>query len=284
MKKLLLFFYVFILAASSFATGQDGDVIYINGEQWSLLIKPVDWDSTLYFTLKDALPKERSYSTANWDGYTGHWSVKSKRLVLDSITVRFYDKSTRKEWQESLPEAQMRRIFKDYYVKNDIVATWLTKNIRMAQGKTVYYEHMGYERNHELEQIFTIKQGKVKGRKSFQNRLVVDGYTFTNLLRSPTVLKARFPLQIENYPELEGEGSISFSVKDIQVDASGNLLDCDVRARIGRYPNLTEVKELAQEMKEKLMVIRPWKTVLINGDYYLFNTKHGFSFIYRLDR
>ena len=46
MKKLLLFFYVFILAASSFAMGQDGDVVYINGDYY--LFKPKYGFSFIY--------------------------------------------------------------------------------------------------------------------------------------------------------------------------------------------------------------------------------------------
>lgn len=37
------------------ATGQSCDVIYINGEQWWLMARPIDKDSALYTRLRDFL-------------------------------------------------------------------------------------------------------------------------------------------------------------------------------------------------------------------------------------
>ena len=47
------------MSLSAYATGQEGDVIYIDGIQWELLGKPVYADSTLSRTLKEALPLAR---------------------------------------------------------------------------------------------------------------------------------------------------------------------------------------------------------------------------------
>ena len=54
------------------------------------------------------------------------------------------------------------------------MASWLTDDIRVATGKMIYYQHMGFERNYEYEQIFTIREGKVIGKQDYHN-YVVDG-------------------------------------------------------------------------------------------------------------
>lgn len=50
----ILFLFVFLYIK---ATGQSCDVIYINGEQWWLMARPIDKDSALYARLRDFLPK-----------------------------------------------------------------------------------------------------------------------------------------------------------------------------------------------------------------------------------
>ena len=169
----------FALCAS--ATGQEGDVIMIDGERWNLLGKPIDHDSVLYHRLLEVLPKDRSINTANWDGYRGYWSIKDNRLCLDHIEIELYDKDKKRSHVENIPAADMRKVFGKYYQQKEIVATWFTAEIRAAKGNTLYYVHSGYYRNLEYEQLLTIKQGKVTNRQTYHNRVVVkDGFSFDN--------------------------------------------------------------------------------------------------------
>ena len=181
MKRLLVFIYAFFASIGMFATGQDGDRILIDGEMWVLLGKPLHADSLLHSSLMNILPKDRTITTANWDGYTGYWSIHDDRLVLDSITVSFWDDDARKYWQERLPASDMRQVFSRYYDNNDITATWLTDTIRIGKGEQIFYMHAGFMRNHEYEQLLAINRGKVTGRKSYHNRVVVDGFSFSML-------------------------------------------------------------------------------------------------------
>ncbi|MBO7140795.1 MAG: hypothetical protein J6W19_09530 [Prevotella sp.] len=282
MKKLFAVIYALTVAVGAFATGQDGDVIYIDGERWSLLIKPVEYDSILYFSLKAALPKERSWSTANWDGYTGYWSIRDERLCLDSITVEVYDQETKQRNEQRIAEADMQRLFKDYYTKDGIVASWLSKDIRAAKGKKIYYQHSGYERNHEYEQVLTVKNGKVTACQAYHNKVVAEGFSLSDL-KGQEDIKARFPLHLEASPELKGVKRIIFSVKHISLDASGNLLDCEVTAKVKLQDDkeFRNIEGLAKEMKAMLKDIRPWKTLLINGEYVP-EERHGFTIPYFL--
>lgn len=69
------------------ATGQSCDVIYINGEQWWLMARPIDKDSALYTRLRDFLPENHCMSTANWDGYTAFWKIEDSCLYLQRMEI-----------------------------------------------------------------------------------------------------------------------------------------------------------------------------------------------------
>lgn len=58
-KKMIFSIVMLWMSLSTYATGQDGDIIYIDGMQWELLGKPVYADSTLSRTQKVALPVAR---------------------------------------------------------------------------------------------------------------------------------------------------------------------------------------------------------------------------------
>lgn len=55
MKKILICIQFLLLTTVAYATGQDSDVIYINGTRWALLDRPVCRDSLLYHHLKAVL-------------------------------------------------------------------------------------------------------------------------------------------------------------------------------------------------------------------------------------
>ena len=60
MKRFLVCFYALFATIGMFATGQDGDRIFIDGEMWVLLGKPLHADSLLHSSLINILPKDRS--------------------------------------------------------------------------------------------------------------------------------------------------------------------------------------------------------------------------------
>jgi hypothetical protein len=243
-----------------------------------LLGSPITDD--LYTRIKEILPEGRSRTTANWEGYTIHWSIKDNKLLLDSITVNFYNKKTQQYRQQRIPEADMCRVFKNYYQKNDIVATWATAKIRAAKGNLVYYEHESYTRNLEYEQIFTIDKGIITVRQSFHNK-VIDGFSRIDIIRNREKIKEMFPLHTEAYPELKDKKSIYILVKDIRVDSSGNLIDCNVTVKVSTHDDEQNFEGLANEVKDILKKIHPWRTLLIYGEYIAAD-RYGFAFRYDL--
>ena len=276
MKRLFIFITLTLMSLTMYATGQEGDIIYIDGEQWELLGKPIYADSVLSRELKKALPKERGINTANWAGYTAYWSIQQEKLYLDSIRYVIYD-SAPKSRTECLPSKAMRRIFKKYASRKRIVATWFNNEIRVAKGKQLYYVHEGYTRNYEHERVISIEQGKVCGTKDYQN-YVVDGFSFDKYRpKNNAELREKFPLHIEQYPELADAKRIVFNIKRARVDAQGNLVECEVKVF---RPN--DNPRLAAEMAEAMKAYRPWRVMFINGEYRAYGIE-GYTIPYNLN-
>ena len=277
MKRLVLFFTLALVAMTTHATGQEGDIIFIDGKQWTLLGKPVYADSVLRDELKAALPEGRPIITSNWAGYTAYWSIWQETLCLDSIKYDLYDEATKKTHTECLPSDILLRLFMNYADGKRIVAAWLNDDIRVASGKMIYYVHDGYRRNYENEQIISIGQGRVTGRQVYHN-YVVDGFAFDNYRpKNHAELREKFPLHIEEYPELAGAKRVVFSIRRARVDAQGRLVECEVRVlKPGDNPRL------ASEMAESLKAYHPWRVSYINGEY-LANGIQGYTFSYILE-
>ena len=276
MKKNTIISIVMLLATlSSYATGQEGDIIYIDGEQWELLGKPVYADSVLSRELKEALPKGRGFTTSNWAGYTAYWSIQQEQLCLDSILYEIYDHDPKKSRTQCLSSDTLYRVFSKYVDGKRIIATWFDGDIRLAKGDMMYYVHSGFERNYENERFVTLDHGKVCEMKDFQN-YIVEGFSFDRsaLNRWPgkniqpmtnAEIRELFPLHIENYPELADVKKIIFSVKRARVDASGHLVECEVRVL---QPKDAECNpRLAAEMAEAMKAYHPWRVTYINGEY-----------------
>ena len=289
MKRLIFCILVATAALSSWATGQRGDVIFIDGERWNLLGGPIQADSALSRHLREVLPEDRGWSSDNWKGYIAYWSIRNERLCLDSIQISIYNSETRKENCQCVPDADMRNVFHDYYNNEDIVATWYTGRIRVGRGNRVRYEHMGFDRNVEHEQIFTLKEGIVTDCVTYHNEIAVEGFSFRDLdsPRREKEFYEKMHFIDENYPELDpdkvGKDQIKviFSVSDIQVDTLGNLVDCKVK--VPRIVGLDSDEELndriAQDMKAVLMSIRPWKLLKIYGEYTPDSKSCSFAYI-----
>ena len=156
------------------------------------------------------------------------------------------------------------------------MASWLTDDIRVATGKMIYYQHMGFERNYEHEQIFTIREGKVIGKKDYHN-YVVDGFAFDKV-KSNSDIRKLFPLKTEKYPELANVKRIIFNIRQARVDMHGNLVECEVKVL---KPG--DNQQLAEEMTQLLKAYHPWKVSFINGEFRAFGIEH-YTFPYPLDQ
>ena len=272
MKRLLLLLLA-LAPAVAFATGQAADIIYINGQKWWLMGRPVGADSALYVNVRERLPRYVQESTANWDQFVGYWNLDGEWLVLDSIVCVVYEDSTYKESHEmSLSQATMREVFGNYYRNGKIMATWLTDTIRVAQGERIFYEHMGWNRHYETEMMLEVKEGLVVGRTLYINRMVIDGFYFEEDAPPEkwNEFKKGFLPVIEKYHVFDTLSGIYISVSREVVDTLGNMTDVEVEVMYHNYmnnpmPELTDA--LVKEFKQYLMSIRPWRVWYLNGEY-----------------
>lgn len=279
MKKLLFLLTLTLASLTTHATGYESDIIYIDGTQWELLGRPVYADTTLLHNLKVVLPKDRTIRSSNWDGFMTYWTIQQGKLCLDSIQYQLYDSSTKKTWAESLPLDTLRRLFNKYVEGNRIVATWFTNDIRLAKGKVIWYQHSFFERNYENEQIISIAQGKVTKKQEFHN-YKKEGFSFDQVrdTDSPKTIKEKFPIHLENYPELADAKRVVFSIRKARVDEKGNLVECEVKVL---KPDDNE--RLAAEMAEALKAYHPWRVMYINGEYRAYGIEY-WTFPLRLDK
>ena len=286
-KKMIFSIVMLWMSLSAFATGQEGDVIYMDGIQWELLGKPVYADSILSHQLKEALPKDRGFTSANWSGYTAYWSIWKEKLCLDSIQYQIYDDSSLFGRTERLSTEDLHRLFKKYVDGKRIVATWFDADIRLAKGKMIYYEHSGYQRNYENERIVSIQHGKVREVKDYHN-YVIEGFAFDDYhpeatppkqfpRNNPSELRKMFPLNIKQYPELAGQKRVVFTIKRAKVDATGHLVDCEVRVL-----KPADNPQLAAEMANAMKAYHPWRVFYINGEYCAYGI-NGWTIPYMLD-
>lgn len=262
MKRIFLCLPFLFLALFAHATGQSGDVLFIDGARWVLLGRPVTLESVLYRDLKAVLPEDRPIVSSNWDGFTGYWSIQQYQLCLDSVKCDNYDSETQKLRSVSIPSDTLLRVFKNYVDGDRIVASWLTGEIRVASGKVIYYQHTYFERNYEEEMVLSIEKGRVVGQKEYHN-FVVDGFSIEKINpNSSDELREMFPLHVERYPELADVDRIAFRIKRACVDAQGNLVECEVKII---RPNDNPL--LAAEIAESLKAYHPWRVLFINGEY-----------------
>ncbi len=271
MKRILFCIILCFAYLSAYATGQESDVIYYRGQQWWLLARPADADSSLSAALYKNLPADRCQSTANWGGYVGYWSVHGGILVLDSIMVGLVKDGECVD--TTLPDSFIQQVFKAYEDKGVVMARWYSGTLRLARGKMIRYAHDGWNRNYENEMELTVHNGGIVDSVEYHNRIVCEGFDLEGLESlSPQALKDRDSLQLgflpiaKQYPQLNGKERIFFVVSGFTVDPHGNLIDI---AKVNCHAQLDEKLEqqLALEFKRYLMSIHPWKVLYINGKY-----------------
>ena len=97
MKKMVLCILLWIAVLPLKATGQSGDVIRLEREEWVLMAKPIGYDSLLCMRMDDFLPENVSRSTGNYSGYTAFWEVRDGYLCLQRVEADVYDEVSKKE-------------------------------------------------------------------------------------------------------------------------------------------------------------------------------------------
>jgi len=244
-KIYITLLFILLAPLSLKATGQEPDIIFINGEKWFLLGKPIDADSTLYFNLREFLPKNIVISTSNWSGYTAFWTIENDYLYLDSIEVWLHDEKSEMEYTIVFDADTLKTVFDFYFEQNSICASWYNGEIRAGKGKLIRYIHLGFNRNVETERIMTVENGKIVKTDYYCNFRKPG----MDLLDHETQkeLCSRFPWY--KFPELKG-ARLVFSFGNFKIGSDGELLDFDVNLMSILLPK--EAKDTNQPSAETM--------------------------------
>ena len=221
MKKVILLILLCAVMLTLKATGQSGDVICLEGEEWVLMAKPIGYDSLLCMRMDDFLPENVSRSTGNYSGYTAFWEVRDGYLCLKRVEADVYDEVSKKEYTRMYEVKDLQPIFAAYCRAGTIQARWFSGKLRAGKGDVVRYVHDGFDRNMETERVLTVRNGKVLETQTYHNYRRAG----LNLMKAQGEIVRRFPW--ERFPEYQGE-RIIFSISDFQMTEDGHFVDCDV--------------------------------------------------------
>ncbi len=263
MKKVILLILLCAVMLTLKATGQSGDVIRLEGEEWVLMAKPIGYDSLLCRRMGDFLPENVSRSTGNYSGYTAFWEVRGGYLCLQRVEADVYDEVSKKESTRVYDVKELQPIFAAYCRTGEIQARWFSGELRAGKGDLVRYVHDGFDRNMETERVLTVRNGKVLETQTYHNYRRAG----LNLMKAQGEIVRRFPWN--RFSEYQGE-RIIFSISDFQLTADGHFIDCDVRfiyLRSSRKMINDGNHPLGLAFKETLKSIYPWEVLFINGKY-----------------
>ena len=247
------------------ASAVGGDFIYIDGQYRMLMGNPLSDDSTLFAKVDVLFPEDRVFISSDPDNTVVFWSVLNGQLCLDSIYAYINDTI----WGKPVASKDLQRIFHDFYKDGHIVASWLTRDIRVPLGKQmIYYQHMGFERYYDKELVLSVENGLVTQQKLFKNRIATKGFSLDKPKKRQKAF-AKCKLSIEHYPELVDEQKMFFQINGIKINSFGYITDCRVTVVRPLTPDGNfGYYDLAEEFRAYLMTLR-WKTFLINGVYRL---------------
>jgi hypothetical protein len=158
MKTLLLIVLSLVFAPAVFATAQNAERLDYHGEDLKLFSTPLEEA----FSEKRPRPNDvlQSWSTANWRGYIGHWSIKDDRLLLTALYRERGERDAEGNYkftQELIPLDKVLGQGAAYPAKAD----WFTGTLRIQKGKLVRYVHMGFGSQHEQEIVLQIEAGRL---------------------------------------------------------------------------------------------------------------------------
>lgn len=275
MKHILLCLIFVLQTSLLFETGLLCDYIYINGEKWFLMDKPLERDSTVYANLKKYLPEGRIMSTANWDGYTGHWIVIDGKIYLQKIDVDMYSSKGGEDYTLTYTTDSLKKVFTSYSDEKGICAKWLNGTIRSGQGKIIRYVHSGFNRNMEKEHVMYIRNGVIVGQELYHN-WKKEGIA---LLNARWELEKRFPF--ERFPEMVGK-RIVFIIRDLEMFPDGHFRDCRIDVRLPDTENYVNDQQhpVIKAFKAVMKDIYPWEVLYLNGKYTMDCISYGIPLQY----
>lgn len=253
----LLFLFRFV---SLNASAKSGDVILLDGEEWTLLGKPLESDSLMLADFLAFLPEQEIISTANWAGYTAHWEIYKEQLYLRKVEMDRRKPGPQSEIQPVAIDG-VEEHFAAYKTPNGICASWFSGELRLGRGGIVRYFHYGFDRNLEEECILTIFEGKVTSKKFYKN--YKEGTSMAK--DGPAKIYSHFPW--DDFPELKKE-TFCLLVKNFQVADNGDFVDCQLYVECTEKTIKDPNDPVVKAFKEVFRQLSPWKLHCLDGEYW----------------
>jgi hypothetical protein len=140
----------FLVPKTALATTQFSDILYLNGQEYSLDSLPLEQ----YYNPENPRPKFRAPNTATWRGYIATWEIDRGILYLKAIRAWTYQ-----------GEMSLEDLFPGQ--KGPVAATWFTGKLKVPQGKIIKpaVPHPIYERYLTI----TVVKGKVISQEVIDN-------------------------------------------------------------------------------------------------------------------
>jgi len=158
MRKFIILAIGILWMNFAFGTGQIPDYLILGNDTIAIFSNPLEQ----YFEKtgkRELIDFSGCGSTACWRGYIAIWVIKNDSLFLNRITSCWQDCPNSKD-------ANLKVMFGEEIP----FANWVNGNLIAPKGKRLRYIHMGYASIFEKEQIFKIKNGKVKVVKVKANK------------------------------------------------------------------------------------------------------------------
>lgn len=140
-------------------TAQVPEVLRIDGEEYGMCDEPLG----VYFGLGGKNPGFVMGDTALWRGYVGEWEVVDKRLYLVKL----------EGYLEGSAEASLATVFPAF--PDRVFAHWFSGTVRIPQGETLKYVHMGYESVYERDLFLSFEKGVLTGSRVVENGVAGQG-------------------------------------------------------------------------------------------------------------
>lgn len=233
------------------ATAQEPEKITINGEKWDMMVLPIETDSILSKKVDGLVKIDGWFSTGNYREYVGFWEIKENRLFLRGI---------RRLDEDFVDSDALKNVFAPYCTDEGILASWFSGEIRVGRGEWISWDDWDFNFNYEHECLITVVNGEVREKKCYDNYVekgMPDGLIEKHLEAVLTWNEFR------DFKEEE----INVVIKDIVLDDSANLVDCNLELRDGVKNEITDQNDVKIGIvKDVLKTLSPWAYAYINGE------------------
>jgi hypothetical protein len=140
----------FLVPEAALATTQFSEILYLNGQKYSLDSLPLGQ----YNDPGNPLPKFRAPNTATWRGYIATWEIDRNVLYLKAIRA----------WTDK-GQVGLEALFPGR--KGPVPATWFTGKLKVPQGKMLK-PAVPYP-IHEKYLLITVEKGRVVNQEVVDN-------------------------------------------------------------------------------------------------------------------